>query len=84
MTDKFNRRDLSVLGFANGFTLWHYRTGLSSKRLEEKGFFDGIARSLRSGDIIMVSSASTAGQLLVRHASPKDGVRVTKITARSF
>jgi hypothetical protein len=29
----FSARDLSVLAYANGFTLWHYRTGDSLERL---------------------------------------------------
>ncbi len=53
----FSVRELSVLAYANGFTLWHYKagaTGLSS--VAEPGFFGPAADLLADGDMVLVSS----------------------------
>jgi hypothetical protein len=57
----FKARELSILAYANGFTLWHYRT---EDRLETlthqpnstaQGYFDAAREMLRSGDQIIVN-----------------------------
>jgi hypothetical protein len=57
-------RNLSVLAYAQGFTLWHYRAGAAQlDRVAEKGFFDDAADMFAAGDMVMVSAAD-AGRLL--------------------
>ena len=59
----FRSRDLSVLAYANGFTLWHYRTedgfetlmGGRPGRLRGSGYFDSACELLRAGDRLMVN-----------------------------
>ena len=61
----FAVRNLSVLAYANGFTLWHYKSGADSLReVSPPGYFDDAVDMLASGDMMMVSS-STGGQMLV-------------------
>jgi hypothetical protein len=60
----FTIRNLSVLAYAQGFTLWHYKAGsdhLSDVTLP--GFFDGAADMLAGGDMLMVC-ASDGGTIL--------------------
>lgn len=53
----FTIRNLSVLAYANGFTLWHYRTAADVLvRVEKPGFFAAAADMLTGGDIVMVSA----------------------------
>jgi hypothetical protein len=60
----FAARNLSVLAYANGFTLWHYKAvGEDQKTLAAPGFFNGAADMLTAGDIVMVS-APYGGRLL--------------------
>jgi hypothetical protein len=60
----FAIRNLSVLAYAQGFTLWHYRAGaVSLDRVAEKGFFDDAADMFAAGDMVMVSAAE-AGRVL--------------------
>ncbi len=57
----FAVRNLSVLAYANGFTLWHYKGG--KDRLEaitRPNFFAEAADMLAVGDLIMVSAADGA------------------------
>jgi hypothetical protein len=49
--------DLSVLAYANGFTLWHYKAGKPLHAITEPGFFDSGAEMLATGDMVMVSAA---------------------------
>ncbi|MBV9251994.1 MAG: hypothetical protein JO227_22475 [Acetobacteraceae bacterium] len=72
----FAIRNLSVLAYANGFTLWHYKAG--ADRLEaasETGFFSDAADMLVCGDIMMISAAD--GARIVCLASGADGSLIT-------
>ena len=83
----FAIRNLSVLAYANGFTLWHYRA--DADLLEDVGtrdFFATAADMLTAGDIMMVSAADGARILCVgRLANPDDsntrcdGVRLARL-----
>lgn len=62
-------KDLSVLAYANGFTLWHYITEDVAAAVDTSGYFNDAADMLRVGDIVVanVDSAGTpsAGMFLV-------------------
>jgi len=52
----FNSRELSVLAYANGFTLWHYRTSDQAAELDGGVcYFAGADELLREGDQIIVN-----------------------------
>lgn len=62
-------RNLSVLSYAQGFTLWHYKAGPA--RLAEtasEGFFDSAADMMAVGDMLMIS-ACDGGRVVVVAAS---------------
>jgi hypothetical protein len=59
----FDVRNLSVLAYANGFTLWHYKTPGALAPVQAPGFFDGAADMLASGDMLLVS-APEGGRVL--------------------
>ena len=59
----FLARELSVLAYANGFTLWHYRT--SADDLLTPGYFDSAQELLREGDQIIANTAGQTGQGIV-------------------
>ena len=69
----YNPHNLSVLAFANGFTLWHYTTADTADTTDTTGYFNGGADMLRVGDMILanVNTAGTpgAGILLVNSNS---------------
>jgi hypothetical protein len=65
----FAIRNLSVLAYANGFTLWHYKAG--ADLLDTVGtddFFADAADMLTGGDMVMVSAADGARVLAVAPA----------------
>jgi hypothetical protein len=72
----FAIRNLSVLAYANGFTLWHYKAG--SDRLQSvvaRDFFADAADMLTQGDLLMISAAD--GCRMVAVAPAEDGLVVT-------
>ncbi len=72
----FAIRNLSVLAYAQGFTLWHYRANVptlgatlvqpaTAEEVAEPGFFDGAADMLAQGDMLLVSTKDTGKILFV-------------------
>lgn len=74
----YNSKALSVLAYANGFTLWHYRTNDNPDHLLADGYFDAAFDMLRVGDIVICSTP--AGGVFLSVAS-NDRKRVTVTTA---
>jgi len=62
-------KDLSVLAYANGFTLWHYTTADIATDVDTGGYFNGAADMLRVGDIsvanVGMGGTPGAGMVLV-------------------
>ena len=57
----FAIRNLSVLAYANGFTLWHYKAGKERMEMVVKpDFFADASDMLAVGDMIMVTAADGA------------------------
>ena len=51
-------RNLSVLAYANGFTLWHYKApGATLAEVTARGYFNNTADMLAAGDMLMISAA---------------------------
>jgi hypothetical protein len=69
----FTARNLSVLAYAQGFTLWHFKlSGAPADTAAAPGFFDAAADMMSPGDMIMVSGLA-GGRILVVGTS-KHGV----------
>jgi hypothetical protein len=52
----FNAKDLSVLAYANGFTLWHYATTDLSAEVDTSGYLNDAADIVRVGDMILANT----------------------------
>ena len=62
----FAIRNLSVLAYANGFTLWHYKSGKDRLETVSGGNYLGDAADMLSGgDLIMTTAADGARILCV-------------------
>lgn len=61
---------LSVLAYANGFTLWHYGTRDTATEAGAPNYFNAAADMLRAGDMILANvdtgGAPGAGLFVVR------------------
>lgn len=72
----YDSKNLSVLAYANGFTLWHYATTDAAASVDSSGYFNNAAAMLRVGDILLANvdtdGTPQAGMFLV--ASNASGV----------
>lgn len=69
----FAVRQLSVLAYANGFTLWHYKAGPDGlATVSQPGFFGPVDDLLAIGDMLMVSAADGARILSVSGSAAGD------------
>jgi hypothetical protein len=48
---------LSAISYANGFTLWHYRTPDELAEVLSYGYFATASKMLRPGDFIMLNAS---------------------------
>jgi hypothetical protein len=58
----FATRNLSVLSYANGFTLWHYTTPDSNATVIAANYFNSAADMVRKGDLIVANVDTSATQ----------------------
>lgn len=57
----FQNKNLSVIAYANGFTLWHYAANETLATITTAGFFNSVKTLMNIGDIVIVNgSDSTA------------------------
>jgi len=73
----FELRNLSVLAYAQGFTLWHYRSE-PGELISMNGYFDSINDMIASGDVMLVSSKK--GSKLVSLIQDSGKVRAVPIS----
>jgi len=57
----YNAKNLSVLAYANGFTLWHYTTPDAATAVDASGYFNGAADMVRIGDMVLANTDTGAG-----------------------
>ena len=65
----FQSKNLSVLAYANGFTLWHYTTQDAAADVDTAGYFNAAAAMVRVGDMVLANvdtdGAAASGIFLV-------------------
>ena len=63
----FKNKDMSVIAFANGFTLWHYKTNedTAKKLIDNSKYFSKLYTLMNAGDIIIVNAKDETGFLVV-------------------
>ena len=73
MPPSANIRHLSVLSYANGFTLWHYNAlgaGHARWQVEQPGFFDSAADTLDMGNMILLTFVGEGAVRFVKETRP--------------
>ena len=80
----FNSKNLSVLAYANGFTLWHYATVDTAAVVDSAGYFNPAEGMLRVGDMVMANAdtdGTPANGLFVVNANDSGVVDVADLSA---
>lgn len=52
----YNSNNLSVLAYANRFTLWHYTTPDTMAGVISPGYFDHARDMIQTGDMILINA----------------------------
>jgi hypothetical protein len=73
----FTLRNLSVLAYANRFTLWHYRDDAPREVMLEPRYFDSATTLLQAGDVIL--AVSREGVSLMAVAQTERAVVLTPL-----
>ena len=53
----FQNKNLSVIAYANGFTLWHYAVSETLATITASGYFNAIGSLMNSGDIVIINAS---------------------------
>ena len=67
----FQNKNLSVIAYANGFTLWHYKENATLANITASGYFSSLKTLMNSGDIILINGSNGTA---IKVVSISDGV----------
>lgn len=54
----FANKNLNVIAYANGFTMWHYKSTDDLETIMTDNYFQNIYRLCATGDLIIVNSSN--------------------------
>ena len=54
----FQNKNLSVIAYANGFTLWHYKANETMAAISTSGYFSPVNTLMKTGDIILINASN--------------------------
>ncbi|MDR1361192.1 MAG: hypothetical protein LBJ18_02685 [Rickettsiales bacterium] len=57
----FANKNLSVIAYANGFTLWHYAAPETVAAISASGYFNNVKTLMNVGDIVIVNGSDSVG-----------------------
>ena len=69
----YKNKDMSVIAYVNGFTLWHYKTNVDTTKdiLENPQYFGMIYTLCHAGDIIILNSKDETAFLVIDSVEEK-------------
>lgn len=53
----FANKNLSVIAYANGFTLWHYSAAETLDTICASGYFNDVKTLMNTGDIVIINGS---------------------------
>lgn len=79
----YNPKNLSALTYANGFTLWHYKTADPATMVDGVGYFNLASNMVRVGDFIFANTdtgATAASGIFIVTSSAGGVVDVSNVS----
>ncbi len=84
MSQRVSIRSMSVLAYAQGFTLWHYKAGAAGLAdIVGDGFFDTASDMLAVGDMLLISAHDGGRMMIVSEIDPSPKGRKVAVAAFS-
>ncbi|MCL2629519.1 MAG: hypothetical protein FWD33_02410 [Alphaproteobacteria bacterium] len=59
----YQNKNMSVIAYANGFTLWHYAANDPIATVNGNGYFIPAISMIKAGDMLLVSDSNGGGSL---------------------
>ena len=53
----FQNKNLSVIAYANGFTLWHYVESATLATITASGYFNAVGTLMNTGDVVIINAS---------------------------
>ena len=53
----FQNKNLSVIAYANGFTLWNYAAAETMATIGASGYFDDVKTLMNTGDMVIINAS---------------------------
>ncbi len=53
----FQNKNLSVIAYANGFTLWHYAANETAATITASGYFNDVKTLMNAGDLVIINAS---------------------------
>ncbi len=53
----FQNKNLSVIAYANGFTLWHYSAAETLATITATGYFNNVKTLMNAGDVVIINGS---------------------------
>ena len=53
----FQNKNLSVIAYSNGFTLWQYAANETLSTITASGYFDGVKTLMNTGDLVIINAS---------------------------
>lgn len=66
----FQSKNLSVIAYANGFTMWHYSGAEALATISAAGYFNAVAALMNTGDIVIVNGGDSTGIRKITGTAP--------------
>lgn len=67
----FRNKEMSVIAYANGFTLWQYRSSEDTLEIiSQPGYFERVVTLMAIGDIVIVNAQDGTAIRAVTELSP--------------
>lgn len=65
----FQNKNLSVIAYANGFTLWHYAANETFATITTSGYFNDVKTLMNNGDIVIINGSDQTGIRAIKIAN---------------
>lgn len=76
---------MSVIAYANGFTLWHYTSNDTMLDINNENYFPKGATDLMAcGDIIIINAFETTDILAIKSLAPFKLAKLGQVDAEDF
>lgn len=74
----YKNSNMSVVAYANGFTLWHYTTQDPMEKIEDLYYFVEINNLIRTGDVVYILTNGLCYQRQFVNMKDK-GIKLVKL-----